>query len=192
MPVDSVWRERIKWAIQFSHIHFFSFGTTLKSNNLYHFLSFTNFHVLLKTIRVSCLLIVDFKCKTLSSAANCTMQILTVFNLLSQRGGWEGQDLPSQAKGCGIYISIKLSFPSKQWEGLRDAGMNFIGYLFRPVQCHLCAAFHREGQVRWGVEGQLARGECGCEDLLLPGWEVLVQGNRIVQHGDAEARKYFR
>ena len=38
-----------------------------------------------------------------------------------------------------------------------------------PAQCHLCAAFHREGQVWRGVEGQLARGERRCEDLFLPG-----------------------
>lgn len=83
---------------------FLPFHTTLKSNDRYHFLSFANFHVLLKTICVSDSLIEEFKCKTLSCAANCAAQILRMFNLLLQWSGWEGQVLPLQAKGPGIYI----------------------------------------------------------------------------------------
>lgn len=55
---------------------------------------------------------------------------------------------------------------------------------------HRAAGEHREGPVRGGVEGEVARRGRGCEDLLLQGREVVVPRGRDLPDHHAQTRQH--
>jgi hypothetical protein len=52
--------------------------------------------------------------------------------------------------------------------------------------------YNREGPLRRGVAGALARGERGRQDILLARGVLLVQRGRDLPDGDAATREYTR